>query len=63
MRHADMNYQTAIIGFQEMANDVKYKFLSYIVNEKLKGKKIIAFWCCCKGQYLPQLLRYKTRYH
>ena len=44
-----VNDINSYIGFQEMANDVKYKFLSYIINERLKGKKIIAFGAAAKG--------------
>ena len=36
-------------GFQEKANEIKNKFLIYILNEKLKGKKIIAFGAAAKG--------------
>jgi hypothetical protein len=37
------------IGFQVFANQVKYKFLSYIINERINGKKIVAFGAAAKG--------------
>ncbi len=36
-------------GFNERANDVKYKFLLYIVAERMKGRKIAAFGAAAKG--------------
>lgn len=36
-------------GFNERANDVKYKFLLYIIAERMKGKKIAAFGAAAKG--------------
>ena len=46
---AKVNDINSYIGFQEKANEVKFKFLSYIINERLKGKKIIAFGAAAKG--------------
>jgi len=37
------------IGFHERVNEIKFQFLSYIVNERIKGKKIIAFGAAAKG--------------
>jgi SAM-dependent methyltransferase len=45
----NVNNINSYIGFHEMANEVKYKFLSYVVGERLKGKKIIAFGAAAKG--------------
>lgn len=36
-------------GFQESANDIKNKFLTYIISQKQEGKKIIAFGAAAKG--------------
>ena len=46
---ADVNKISSYIGFQEKAEDVKFKFLSYVINERMKGKKIIAFGAAAKG--------------
>lgn len=37
------------IGFHKRVNQVKYHFLSYIIDMRLKGKKIVAFGAAAKG--------------
>jgi SAM-dependent methyltransferase len=44
-----VNEISSYTGFQERANTVKYNFLSYVVDARLKGKKIIAFGAAAKG--------------
>jgi len=46
---AGVNKISNYIGFQEKAVEVKLKFLSFIVEERMKGKKIIAFGAAAKG--------------
>ena len=36
-------------GFQEKANDIKNRFLKYIIDEKMKGKGIVGFGAAAKG--------------
>jgi SAM-dependent methyltransferase len=44
-----VNNISSYTGFQERANAVKYKFLSFVIDARLKGKKIIAFGAAAKG--------------
>jgi SAM-dependent methyltransferase len=44
-----VNKISSYTGFQERANAVKYKFLSYVIDARLKGKKIVAFGAAAKG--------------
>jgi SAM-dependent methyltransferase len=44
-----INKIESYIGFQEKANDIKNNFLTYIIGEKQKGKKIVAFGAAAKG--------------
>jgi SAM-dependent methyltransferase len=44
-----INKIESYIGFQEKANDIKNKFLTYIIGEKQKGKRIVAFGAAAKG--------------
>jgi len=37
------------IGFPDKVNRIKYEFLNFIVNERLKGKKIVGFGAAAKG--------------
>ncbi|TKK68921.1 class I SAM-dependent methyltransferase [Ilyomonas limi] len=46
---AGVNKISSYKGFNERANNAKYKFLSYIIGERMKGKKIIAFGAAAKG--------------
>lgn len=46
---ANIDDITSYTGFQEKAIEVKFNFLSYILGEKMKGKKIIAFGAAAKG--------------
>jgi len=36
-------------GFQEKANEIKNRFLRYIIEEKVKGKRIVGFGAAAKG--------------
>ncbi len=44
-----INKIDSYIGFQENANDIKNKFLSYIISKKQEGKRIVAFGAAAKG--------------
>lgn len=44
-----INKLDSYIGFQENANDIKNKFLQYIIGKKQEGKKIVAFGAAAKG--------------
>lgn len=46
---ANVNDISSYIGFYEKVRDVKLNFLSYVVNERMKGKKIIGFGAAAKG--------------
>ena len=46
---ADVNKISNYTGFQEKAIEVKLKFLDYIIQERMKGKKIVAFGAAAKG--------------
>ncbi len=40
---------SSYIGFQESTNLIKYNFVSYIIGERMKHKKIVAFGAAAKG--------------
>ncbi len=44
-----VNRLDSYTGFQEKANEIKNKFLSYIISKKHEGKKIIGFGAAAKG--------------
>lgn len=44
-----INRLDSYTGFQENANDIKNKFLTYIIAKKQEGKKIVAFGAAAKG--------------
>ena len=46
---AKVNDIRSYIGFHEKVNAVKFKFLSFVVTEKMKGKRIVAFGAAAKG--------------
>ena len=46
---ANVNNIDSYIGFHEKVNQVKFNFLSYLIGERIKGKKIVAFGAAAKG--------------
>ena len=45
----DLSYY---LGFQEKANKVKYKLLSFLLTKKREGKKVVAYGAAAKGNTL-----------